>query len=93
MKRNHSRHYCRKCAVIIQPTHERHPSAHYLSDLHNRTEHGTERQVACTKHCAEAAQPEEIRAKEKLYGFGAKPLPKPIMTYDQLFPDVEDDHS
>lgn len=79
--------------ITIAPSYGTNPSAHRLADTHNVTEHGAEPQGPCTKHCLNAEQPEERSLGYKRYGVGAKPAPKPIMTYEELFPEEEDDHA
>ena len=88
--RNHSKHYCRHCEVEFAPTNGRHPSAHRLANVHLGVLHHQPQQLACTRYCEMAEQPEERSTGYRRYGPGAKPGPPPRMTYETLFPEEED---
>jgi hypothetical protein len=85
--RNHGRHYCRHCEAEFQPSHGRHPSAHRLANAHLSLIHELPVTLQCDKYCQQAEQPEERASNQRRYGPGAAPLPPPLMTYDQLFPE------
>jgi hypothetical protein len=92
MRRSHSQHYCRSCEFVVAPT-SGYPTAHAQMQAHLFREHGSELTVACTKYCQEAEQPEERSLGHKRYGPGSRAGRPAMMTYDQLFPVEEDDHS
>ena len=92
--RNHSRHYCRHCEEVFEPTSGSHPSAHRFANVHLIVAHDLAPTIQCNKYCLMAEQPEEEKAGRRLYGPGVQPPEKPpIMTYTTLFPEEEDDHS
>lgn len=88
-------HYCRMCNTEFLLGHGEKMSPHSRVWHHIRNQHDPEKTFeACTRHCAERAQEEELDQGRRLYGLGA-PRPseslKPAATYEKIFMTFEGD--